>query len=324
MEKKTVLVTGIGGNVGQGIIRNIHSYDPSIRVVGTNVTSFSAGNHLCDTVYKIPYAYHKDYIKTVQEIVVKENIALIIPATDYEGYYLAKYQNKITTQIVISSYSTMAIYLDKYTTYLHHKENAISFAKSYLPSEYQGVFEQYIAKPREGRGSRGLLINPPQWNHLSDKEYMIQEYHEGKEITIAFYVTKEKKLHGFITFERSLENGATQECVVRRDLDHLIHPLLHQVIAASEIVGSANIQAIIDKNDQIHIFEINCRVSGTNSIRHNFGFRDVVYALQEYLYETPLETPKITEGKAVRILMDIIYPETSEEGYTINSKHFMY
>ena len=52
MEKKTVLVTGIGGNVGQGIIRNIHSYDPSIRVVGTNVTSFSAGNHLCDTVYK--------------------------------------------------------------------------------------------------------------------------------------------------------------------------------------------------------------------------------------------------------------------------------
>ena len=218
----------------------------------------------------------------------------------------------------------MRLYLDKYFTFLHHKANDISFAYSYLPSEYQGQFEQCIAKPREGRGSRGLIFNPSSWTSLDDKEFMIQEYHAGKEITVAFYVLKDGRLHGFITLDRELENGTTQKCHVFDDHNEEIEVLLRNLIKHTKIRGSANVQAILDNNGQIHIFEVNCRISGTNSIRHCFGFQDIKYVLQEYLYFEEPDLPKIKAGTAVRILMDVIYEDSSNTNFTINSKHRIY
>mgnify|MGYP000076481693 FL=1 len=53
MDKK-VLVSGIGGNVGQGIIRNINKVFPNVIIVGVDINDFSSGNHLCDIFYKVP------------------------------------------------------------------------------------------------------------------------------------------------------------------------------------------------------------------------------------------------------------------------------
>ena len=69
MEEKTVLVTGIGGNVGQGVLRNIRDINWPIHIIGTNVEAFSAGNHLCDKTFMVPYAYVNDYIDFVKKIV---------------------------------------------------------------------------------------------------------------------------------------------------------------------------------------------------------------------------------------------------------------
>jgi carbamoyl-phosphate synthase large subunit len=55
-------------------------------------------------------------------------------------------------------------------------------------------------------------------------------------------------------------------------------------------------------------FEVNCRISGTNSVRSNFGFEDVKYTLEESLYGRRPSAVNITEGVAARILMDVIYP----------------
>ena len=54
--------------------------------------------------------------------------------------------------------------------------------------------------------------------------------------------------------------------------------------------------------------EIYCRISGTNSLRSQFGFRDVAYTMQEYLYGQVPEAPQVTPGCAIRVMMDIIYP----------------
>lgn len=43
MEAKAVLVTGIGGNVGQGILRNIQSLNLPIRIVGVDIAAFTQG-----------------------------------------------------------------------------------------------------------------------------------------------------------------------------------------------------------------------------------------------------------------------------------------
>jgi carbamoyl-phosphate synthase large subunit len=326
MEKKKVLVTGIGGNVGQGIIRNIRSLPYEIHVTGTNIVEFSSGNYLCDSFYKVPYAFDEQYIPRIIDIVKKEGIDLIIPSTDFEVFYLASHLTEIPCKVAVSGLEATKIYLDKYESWLHHSKNNIPFAISFEPSAYKGQFSQSIVKPKKGRGSRGIHINPKDFSGFSDTEYMVQELHSGEEITTAFYVTKSKKLHGFITMIRSLENGATSLCKVSAKYDHLVLPILEKIIINAPVMGSANLQSIVTDVGAVVPFEINCRISGTNSIRSNFGFKDVQYTLQEFLYDEKPDMPVIKPGVAVRALLDIIYPDqTDYESLKDNSfKHYTF
>ena len=306
MDNKKVLVTGIGGNVGQGIIRNIRALHFPITILGTNTAGFSAGNHLCDQFYQVPYAFDPDYISSIIAIVNKEKIDLIIPSTDYEVYYLSKHQAELPCVVAVSAVETAEIYLDKYKTFLHHQRWGIPFAASMLPANFRGEYPEFIVKPREGRGSRGLHLNPKSLTGFSD-DFMVQSLYKGREITTAFYVNKNKQLHGFINLERELENGATNECRVDQSHNQQLEAILLKMISHANFRGSANLQSIVTANGDIIPFEVNCRISGTNSIRSNFGFEDVKYTLEEFLYQIPLSTPKIIPGVAVRVLMDVIY-----------------
>ena len=75
----------------------------------------------------------------------------------------------------------------------------------------------------------------------------------------------------------------------------------------SGLKGSFNIQSIAKSNGEVIPFEVNCRISGTNSIRAAFGFKDVQYTIEELLWNIEPEKPIITNGVAYRYLTDVIY-----------------
>jgi len=327
MDEKTVLVTGIGGNVGQGILRNIRNLQYNIKLIGCDISSFNSGNHLCDKTFKVPYAYENDYIEAVNNIIKECKVDLVIPSTDYEVYYLALNRNNIKTQVVASDSEISQHLLDKYLTSLLFKKYDIPFAKSWLPKDYNQSVNSIIAKPRKGRGSRGIIINPDKVNHLDDS-YLIQEMHKGIEITTSMYITKDNKVHGICSMERKLTNGTTSQIIINDKYDSIFLDIANKIANLKGIKGSINIQSIVDKNGQVFPFEINCRISGTNSIRHNLGFQDVKYTLQEYLFDEKPDPVKIKNNKAiaVRILMDVIYPDAkSFKDLNNNSaKHFIF
>lgn len=325
MEKKTVLVTGIGGNVGQGILRNIKSLNLPIRLIGSDIASFSPGNHLCDKSYVVPYSYDESYIPTLKGIISSEEVDLVLPSTDYEVYYLSKHKEELNATIVASEAKTAKIYLDKYETYKYLSKNGIPFAKSWVANEYDFSEKEIIAKPREGRGSRGILINPENPTQLVNN-YMIQPLHHGLEITTAVYVNKQGKLHGLFSMERSLTNGTTTESKVVFQYDAVVRVMAQKMIDLGGLMGSFNIQSIVIESGEIIPFEINCRISGTNSIRHNLGFQDVKYAIQEYLLDMKPDEPKPIEGIATRILVDVIYPNSNnfEQLNNASAPHIIY
>ncbi len=325
METKKILVTGIGGNVGQGILRNIRDSFQNLSIVGVDIANFTPGNYLCDKTYQVPYSFDESYIPTIQEIVAKEKVDLIIPSTDYEVYYLSLNKSNINATVVASEAQIAKMYLDKYETFLYHQKNNIPFAKSWLPEDYDFSEKEIIAKPREGRGSRGILINPENPKALP-KGYMIQPLIKGKEITTAVYVTKENKLHGIFTMERELSNGATSKSKVLFEYDNDLKVIIQKMIDLGGLKGSFNLQSIVTEKNEIIPFEVNCRISGTNSIRHNLGFQDVKYTVQEYLFNETPDVAKPINGIATRILIDIVYSEATDENLLNNrtSKHFLY
>ena len=311
--------------MGQGVLRNIRSLGRDIRIVGTDVSGFTAGNHLCDATYAVPYSYDAAFIPAMAKIVRDEKVDLVIPTTDYEIYYLSRFKDQIDAVVVASDADTAQKYLDKYLTYQYHESLGIPFAKSWLPKDYDHSQTDIILKPREGRGSRGILINPANPTQFGD-DCMIQPLHKGREITTAFYVKKDGSLHGLLTMERELSNGATSKSKVVREFDAALEPILSKMIAAGGLRGSLNLQSIVDANGTIIPFEVNCRISGTNSIRHNLGFQDVKYTLQEYLFDEQPDAVHTIDGIAIRLLYDVIYPNaTNEQTLTNNQQgHIVY
>ncbi|WP_027420650.1 ATP-grasp domain-containing protein [Crocinitomix catalasitica] len=305
-----ILVTGIGGNVGQGVLKNLRKLNEDFFIIGINIQAVSAGNYLCDKVIKVPYAYEDGYVDAIKEIVKNEQVDLIIPTTDFETLYLS--QAKISN-LVTSPYDTNAVFVDKYQTYLNFKKCDIPFAYSFLPSEFHKEPKgDYIFKPKQGRGSRGIVINPSDLSSFSDDDYMGQKYIEGKEITSAFYVTKNGDLHGVISMYRTLVNGTTDSCSVTNDHEDKIIEIIKNIIKNFKVRGSCNVQSRVASNGEIIPFEINGRISGTNSIRSHFGFDDVRYIIEEYLHNTEPSPTNIINGSAMRILTDVIYPGVLE------------
>ncbi len=317
MSIKNILVTGIGGVVGQGILRNISDMQLQNEIIGTNTIKVSAGNHLCDKVYEVPFAYDPSYIGTIEKICIDENVGLIIPSTDYESYYLAKYQSQLPCVVASCSEEVTNFSLDKYSNYQAFTKYGIPFAQSVLPSEYQDEYEKIIIKPREGRGSRGIHVDPANPKSFSDSN-LIQEYLEGDELTTTFYVRKDGSLHGLITFKRELEQGNTSKAEVVFEYDEEILLIIKKMIKHYGYKGSCNIQSKVT-NKGIIPFEINSRISGTNSVRAQFGFPDVAYTVQEHLLGKSIKPPKVNKGTALRIILDIIYPEITLD--QINNKN---
>lgn len=322
LKRYNILVTGIGGNVGQGILRNLMSMELPMRLIGTNTRAMSAGNHLCDSTYEVPFAYDDTYIPRILAICKEEAIDLIIPSTDYETYYLALQRSKLPTVACLAA-ETAHIFLDKYRTWEEFKRLDIPFAEAVKPGEYDGSWADIIVKPREGRGSRGIHVNPKEPN-LFPADYMIQKCYKGQEITTVFYVTKKRKLHGQVTFKRDLEAGTTTYCEVSHEYDEKIVPILEKMIERMDIQGSCNLQSIVNE-EGVFPFEVNGRISGTNSIRSQFGFKDVQYTVEECLLDKEPEQITLRAGSAIRILMDVIFPGTALADVKNNSlPHYLF
>jgi carbamoyl-phosphate synthase large subunit len=318
---KTILVTGIGGNVAQGIARNIRAMKQDIRIVGTNTELVSSGNYLCDRVYKVPFGTHAQYIPSIARIVKKEGVDLILPSTDYEAVALSGAREKLPL-VVTSDHAVNHICLDKFETFVFCRKKGIPFARTALPGAYRGEFDQIVLKPREGRGSRGVIISPSDWKVFTDT-FIVQERLFGTEITVSFYVTKKGEALGNITMVRKLYSGFTSRCIVSFDYEKKVKKLIVDLTSALQIRGSFNIQAMATESGEVIPFEFNSRISGTNSIRSHFGFPDVQWAVEEYLFDVPPKAPKITPGGAIRVIADIIYPGIATLEQTQNSDFFI-
>jgi carbamoyl-phosphate synthase large subunit len=325
----TVLITGMGGNVGQGIARSLRAMGLGgrLRIVGTNTAAVSPGNHLCDAFFVVPFATDETYPELIRELCRREAIGVIIPSTDYETFHLARAveaRPDAFPPLAASPAETCRVFLDKWSTAQVFAKHGVAFAESCLPSQYRGQFDRVIVKPREGRGSRGVVADPPRVADFSD-EHVVQRRYEGKELTIGFYVRLDGTFHGHVTFARTLVGGMTTFCEIDKSHDHIVEPLLRNLLAALPIRGACNVQAIVDGAGEIWPFEVNGRLSGTTSIRGQLGFPDACWTVQERLFGQPIAAPQVRGGAAVRIAMDVIYPDkTLAEIRDAATPHFLF
>ncbi|KAF5063437.1 ATP-grasp domain-containing protein [Methanobacterium aggregans] len=288
-----VAVTGVGGGVGQSIIKALN--DTTHELVGIDSDLLGAGLYGVPCAYLGHYANKPQFIPRLQEICEEEECEVLFPGLDAELPYLArnkkKMERKTSLTVMVSDPSVVEIADDKLETYYFLEKNGFPALETYNLLDYNGELNfPVVVKPRKG-GARSVdktvikdnkTLESLQQSSEADK-FVIQEYAQGTEYTCGT-VSLDGDFLGPIIMKRQLRCGDTYKAFVIKDDPLENH--LKEVIEVLNPYGPCNVQLRMDE-DVPYIFEFNARCSGTTASRALAGFNEPAMVCDYIQGKTP-------------------------------------
>lgn len=324
-----ILVLGISGNVSQGILKAIKQSNIDCRIIGACVNLDTVGKLWCDLVYESPYANSAMFIPWLIDICNKEDINILLTGVEENLLEISKnidvLKQETKTVFVVSEYEKLLIAQDKFLTCEWLKENNFNYPQYIDAADKKGIIKlgnivgyPLIAKPKNGKGSRGVFLihSEEEVKNINFGEnYIIQQCvgNVDNEYTVGCYMDKKGKAVIPIVMRRWLSNGATWKAEVVHNQE--IEEKCLRICEVYKPMGPMNIQLRIDKNGRAIPFELNVRFSGTTPMRNKFGFCDVVASIKEYLLDEKIEDCFcIRQGMVYRYINEV-YDFTADKQY---------
>lgn len=281
---KTILITGIGGDIAQSVAAIIRDDRPDLHLIGVDMNTQHGGHLFVDDFILIPASDSPEYIEKIKDILQSESVDSMIPMTEPELSVLSNHVSEFeTTNFIYAGEKVISVGIDKLLTidtlkYIGLPVPWTVTALGNLPVEFP-----CICKSRFGSGSRNIFVV----EDIKEAEYLAAKYPESifqemlepadKEITCAVYRRKDGKVSsllmlrrltgGFTGWAKIIEDGATFQ-------------MCEDIAVGLDLYGSMNIQLRLTKQGP-RVFEINPRFSSTVLMRHILGFSDVLWSLDE-------------------------------------------
>ena len=153
------LITGIGGDIAQGISRIIRAYDQSSILIGTDTSKKHAGSLFVDCFKLIPRAVEvSSYLSHLESLVAEFDVDYLIPTSETEIEALSNHIGLFKdTHVLYPGTKVVENCLDKYITNKFLSSLGLpvpwtSTAQDNVPAEYPCIF-----KGRKGAGSKVLF-----------------------------------------------------------------------------------------------------------------------------------------------------------------------
>jgi carbamoyl-phosphate synthase large subunit len=306
-----VLVTGVGGGVGQSIIKSLQN--TPYTVIGADAEALGTGLYAVAKAYKIPYASADGYVETLLRICRTERCSLIFPGLDAELPVLAREAHRfreIGVTPVISSPKVIEISDNKLATYQFLIENGFDapLTLPLRPNVTEHMNFPVLLKPWRGGGrSKGVFVVFEdrelsfRLSTLNADNYVAKEYVESDEYTCGS-ITFDGRCYGTIVMRRVLRDGDTYQAFVEKDSS--IHGYVKAVAEALKPFGACNLQLRL-KDGRPYIFEINARCSGTTYSRTLAGFNEPLM-VADYLLGAKRPTYEIREVTILRYWKELV------------------
>lgn len=306
---KRILVTGVGGGVGQSVVKALE--DTPYSVVGVDSEELAAGLHAVPQAYKGYYASDERFVDRLLEICRKESCGLIFAGHDVELFPLSKNSKTFETEgiiPVVSSKKVLDICDDKLATQNFLRENGFPVIETIPLREVTRFRKPVVLKPqRGGARARATYIARSEkelniYRELVDPDNcVVQDYIEGDEYTCGT-VTFNNKCVGSIVMRRILRDGDTYKAFVEHPSP--LEPTIHKIVELLRPFGACNIQLRV-KDRTPYIFEINARFSGTTAARALAGFNEPKI-IADYLYSNILPTYSINNITILRYWKELV------------------
>ncbi len=292
---KRVLVTGVGGGVGQSVLKSLAN--SHYEAVGYDSSPLAAGLYLTKHSWVGANATDSDYIHDLINAARKFNCIYLIPGHDVELKVISSNLTALENaglKTIISSNELISIADDKFETAQLLSENGFDAPITVNLQDFDWQGNSVVLKPRKG-GARSrdtfIVHNEEDFNRFSEyvdpTNTVVQEWCDGDEYTCGT-ITFNNEFRGAIPMKRELRAGDTYKAFSKKS--EVIESVLQQMCELLKPIGPCNFQLKFDGN-RVRVFEINARFSGTTYLRKLSGFDEVVYLLD------------LIEGKSTTSLM---------------------
>jgi len=333
VNKPRVLVTGVGSNIGQGIIKALRMAYPHAFVVGVDADRDAAGFFTCDAGHTVPWASEDNYVDTLLEVIGEHSVELVLVGSHPETPIVANARQRLESSgavVVVGSPEAVARCIDKMKTAealraagCNAPESTIDTSPNGLAAIVKTANFPLIVKPRSGQGSRDLHI-------VHDRETLsracqavetplVQAYigDEDGEYTAAVVTDKHGAIASSLVMHRRLHAGTT---VLADIVDApAIEAEARKVVAALGLAGPANVQMRAIDGGAV-TFEVNPRLSGTAAMRALAGWNDVGAIVAHYLYNKPIEVGPARPGRVMRYYDEVFVPRHQIESALKNKR----
>lgn len=282
----TILLTGIAGDVGQGIAQIIRNRFPDWRILGCDIHDRHGAAIFVDEWVIAPRADSPDYISWITSYVKCKKVDYCLPTSEAELLLFAKHKINAVAEcpLIMPNFDAVNIGSDKLLTNNFLKTIGCPTPWTIMARDSsEDTPFPCIFKPRRGAGSKAVFI----CDSLSEAQFFDKRYPDSilqelllpddQEVTCAIYRSQDGKI-AILQLLRTLVGGATGWAKVINNAE--IFKQCELIATSLDLKGSINVQLRIT-NKGPRIFEINPRFSSTVLIRHEMGFSDVVWALEE-------------------------------------------
>lgn len=313
---KVVLITGIGGDISQGVATILRESRPDLHLIGVDVHSQHGGQLFVDRIEIVPSASEPNYFAALNAVITKYAVDIFIPMSEPElGALLPFSDFSSRVKCVTAGVDVVAAGLDKLATVQALKKIGLPVPWTVPVSE--GIPRTYpcILKNRYGSGSRAVF----RIENIQDSDYFGKRYPDAvyqellepadREVTCAVYRKHDGEVLS-LQMLRRLTGGFTGWAKIIEDKQIL--QMCERIANGLDLRGSMNVQLRLTNNGP-RVFEINPRFSSTVLMRHRMGFSDVLWAIEEAEGRT-VKFPQIAKNKTmVRVQAAAIF-DTIEVG----------
>lgn len=339
--KIKVLITAVGGAVGQGILKAVKMSSLKCEIVTADAQPYAAGLYRGHVGYIIPLASDDDFIDEIIRICSRENVDAILIGTDYELLKFAESKKRIeketNAKVIVSSHEKIKIANDKWLTQKFLVENNLPNIPSTLPDDIENLPNfPLIIKPRIGDSSKDTFIvqnkadlkeklklfkNKKTTNvYQPNAEPMVQEYlPNAKQEYTSTTITFDNHCFGVLSMNREMHFGGHTTKAIIDDFPG-INKEIKKVAEVFNAFGPANFQSRV-YNGEPKIFEINCRFSGTTPFCAMAGFNTVDGALRHVILDEPVQKPRYKKGVILRYFNEVFVDE--EEHLKLRKNNFI-
>jgi len=342
-----VAVTGVGGGVGQAILRALRAASHTVWILGLDMNPRSAGLYSSDLGYRLPSCTEPDYVPRLLEVLTNERIAVLIPGSDPELSVLARARSEIEAagiRVIVGAAHPVDVCRDKRQSSEFFRELGFPFVQTVPVTDAVSLAAEVgyplVVKPIGGSASRGVAIvfsSSELEPYLSQSGYIAQEsafpaswsreagginaqavYRSGalrqeEEISIQVIYDHLGEHLGTFTSVNRLQGGVPIYVDPQRIPQ--VESLVEQMASALRdrgMIGPCNLQCRLTE-DGPKIFEINPRFTGITGVRAAMGFNAVEAVLSRLLHDAPIDEVRAsliqpTDQLSIRYVDEAIVP----------------